>query len=152
MQFPATLVIYRPLSMQPEVDISLSNTTDDFFVWSQDTIRRRSRSPAWDRRTNWVLNELENNRLQIIPAAQQRYIWNRQCIQRPFECHTVDDIPKLDHWLMQNKAYQSIKMSAWTTSNIRNYWRDQNSKPLLMPPLRLSSRRYEMIPKSRWTM
>ncbi|KAG2180472.1 hypothetical protein INT44_003476 [Umbelopsis vinacea] len=126
--------------------------TNDFFVWSQDTIRRRSRSPTWDKRINWLLKELEDSKLQIVPAAQQCYIWNTKCLNHPVEWYTVDDIPKLDHWVMQFENDQSIKMSGWTTGSIRNYWRDQESRPLPLPPLRLSSRWYETIRKSKWTI
>jgi hypothetical protein len=150
MQFPASLIIYRPLAVQLIVDISPGYTADDFFDWSHNTIMRRRRSPVKDRKTNSVLRELEGNKLQIIPAAQQYEIWNPNRTERPFEYHTVDDIPKLDHWIMQNGKYQSIKMSGWTTGIIRNYWRNQDAKPLPMPPMRLSSRWYETIPKSKW--
>jgi hypothetical protein len=51
---------------------------------------------------------------------------------------------------MQNGKYQSIKMSGWTTGIIRNYWRNQDAMPLPMPPMRLSSSRYETIPKIKW--
>jgi hypothetical protein len=55
---------------------------------------RRRRSQARDRTTNWALKELEESRVQMIPAAQQYNFWNPDRISRPQEYHTVDDIPK----------------------------------------------------------
>ena len=97
-----------------------------------------------------MLRELEGNQLQVILAAQQYEIWNPNRTECPFEYHTVDDIPKLDHWIMQNGKYQSIKMSGWTTGIIQNYWRDQDAMSLPMPPMCLSSRWYEIVPKIKW--
>ncbi|KAH8548246.1 hypothetical protein BGW37DRAFT_182875 [Umbelopsis sp. PMI_123] len=51
---------------------------------------------------------------------------------------------------MPNGKYSLIKMPDWTTVNIRNYWRDNGKTPLQPPPMRLSSRWYETIPKSKW--
>jgi hypothetical protein len=133
MQVPLSLVIYRPLSTELEINVSLRYTATDIFDWSDNTIVRRRRSPVRDRAINWILKKLADGRIHMIPTAQQYYLWSLTQTERPLEYHTIDDIPKLDHWIMPNGMHQSIKVSAWTTGNIRNYWRDKENIPIQPP-------------------
>jgi hypothetical protein len=116
--------------------------------WYSGGLMRQAMSNINDKRTRKVMKEWAATKISSIPALQQ-YMTDLSNKMFSTETCTVDDILLLEQWELFLTSNKLTKFNRIRPTDLRALWRKETDSSL-HPPLTLSCRFAETLPKKTW--